>query len=120
MRRDSAPPRSQCVWCVCLAQEGRRLGEVGYSQMGGEDHQVRTRPHLRTPGWRQVNGWFRVIGGCSCCAQVSESHQGYQCGHAGYCAVVQGRLEAFLSSREGLGQVFHSGRCVSLDAIKVV
>jgi hypothetical protein len=61
MRRDSAPPRSQCVWCVWPAHEGRRLGEAGYSQMGGEDHQVRARPNLRTPGWRQVNGWFRVI-----------------------------------------------------------
>ena len=61
MRRDGAQPRSQCVWCVWPVQGGRRLGEAGYSHMGGEDHQVRTRPHLRTPGWRQVNGWFRVI-----------------------------------------------------------
>jgi hypothetical protein len=120
MRRESAPPRSQCVWCVCPAQGGRRLGGKSYSQMGGEDHQVRTRPHLRTPGWWQVNGWFRAIEGCSCCAHVSERHQGCPCGHAGYCAVVQGRLDAFLSSCECLGPVFHSGRCVSLDAVKVV
>eukprot|EP01047_Picozoa_sp_COSAG01_P112010 COSAG01_NODE_40777_length_459_cov_7.375000_1_plen_101_part_01 len=69
--------------------------------MGGSTHEVCTRPHLRTPGLRQVNGWFRVILRRSCCAQVSERHQGCPCGHAGYRAVVQGRLEAFLSLREG-------------------
>jgi hypothetical protein len=105
---------------VWPAQEGRRLGEAGSSQMGGGTHEVCTRPHLRTPGLRHVNGWYGVILGRSCCAQVSERHQGCPCGHAGYRAAVRGRLEAFLSSRVGLGPVFHSGRCVSLDAIKVV
>jgi|EP01049_Picozoa_sp_SAG25_P013557 hypothetical protein len=56
MRRDSAPPRSQCVWCVCPAQEGRRLGGKIYSQMGGGTHEVYTRPHPRMPGLRHVNG----------------------------------------------------------------